>query len=209
MKLALWWFYSTLLIVFITFGLFQALTIGQLTLGVLLNVALNLLCLVGVYGYVYEKPIFKRTLWIFLFWFRVISVVLSVLLLAVYPINVAQRSAEMLFNVVLIVPLLYALFRYGSINNPIWGVESQENFVAVLKRKLGSADDIETVMISNEPDGQLKTTLRISKSDSGYLIRIEKEVAGKTEAFSSELANIHQLARFLQHNTLARAADFS
>ncbi|MFG1497172.1 hypothetical protein ABMA57_11120 [Saccharospirillum sp. HFRX-1] len=209
MKYVLWWLYSTMIIVFVTFGLFQALGLGQFALGNIFNVAINLLCLVGVYGYVYNKPIFKRSLWILLFWFRAISVVPSVLLLAIYPNEVAMRSVDLLINVILIVPLLYALYRYGSINNPLWGVESQENFVAVLQQSLSSTDEIETLILSDQPEGKVKTTVRISKSDGGLLVRIEKEAAGKTEAFSNEVADIPQLARFLRHNTLVRAADFS
>lgn len=208
MKVIFWWLYATLVIFLASFNLHQTISSGEFLVGNAISTVITLLCLIGVYGFVYQKPIYKRILWVVLFWLTAISQAWTVAISAVIAFNAPVYLLSSLLELALTLPLLYALFRYGSVNNPIWGIESQTNFVTQLEQLLAESDDIKAVIYTDQPEGQLKTTTRISKADDGYLIHIEKACAGETETFSNSLPNLTSLANFLRFNTLVRPGDF-
>ena len=208
MKVILWWCYATAVIFLVTFNFHQAINSGAFLIRNGISVAITLLCLVGIYGFVYQKPIYQRVLWVFLFWLMTLSQLGSIVISSVIAFNVPAYLLSSVIELLIILPLLYALYRYGSVDNPIWGIESQVNFVNSLERLLSESDDIKAVIYTDQPDGQLKTTTRISKADNGYLIQIDKECAGEKETFSNSLPNLTSLANFLRFNTLVRPGDF-
>jgi len=207
-KVIFWWLYATLVIFLASFNLHQTISRDEFWVRNAISTIITLLCLIGVYGFVYQKPIYKRLFWLFLFWLTAISQAWTLAISAVFAFNVPAYLLNSLLELALTLPLLYALYRYGSDSNPIWGIETQNDFVASLEQLLAKSDDIKAVIYTDQPEGKLTTTTRISKADNGYLIHIEKECVGEKETFSNSLPNLTSLANFLRFNTLVRPQDF-
>ena len=84
----------------------------------LVNDVLTGLCLVGLWGYISQKPIGSQTAWIVMFFLQIAGLIFT------WVVSTAARVpiAISLGATILVVPLLYALYRYGFRSAGLWAL---------------------------------------------------------------------------------------
>lgn len=207
-RIILWMLYSVAVLFLLSRNVFDAVlaeSVSALMILGAINISLNL---IAVFGYVYAKPILNRSFWAGLFW---VNAALRIFQVAVFSVLLLQMPLSWLFamiDMVIFLPLLWVLYRYGSIENPIWGAASQSFYESQLEQMMAEKGRLESTTVSQLPDGPLTTYTTIEKQGDGYRVRIEKTSVDGSEITNNDLPDLSSVANFLRYNTHSRVGDF-
>ena len=207
MKKIAWTIYGVLIILFTLLGLGSAISTGNSLIVTLIGSAFTVLYLSGLYGYVYNKAIWKPSGWRFLFWLNVVSIGLRSLLLLYSPTT--EVVIDVVFGAVFSLPMLYALYLYSSENFTVWGETHFGKQKALLSSLLESAGELMTSFVSSTPNGDEKTTVTVKSEGNEFIVKIQKEINSEIKSFSNSFSDLEDVAKFLESNTPVRAGDFA
>jgi len=118
MKNYLWALYGAVLVSLFVFGSIHTFTTGKGVFIGLISLGFSIAYLIGLYGYVKDKVISTRKTWRVLFYVNVFGLSMSLISFLLVPGQ--AQAIDLIFKVIISIPLLIALYRYSSIENDIW-----------------------------------------------------------------------------------------
>jgi len=118
MKKIAWISYGGLTLILQLSALVAVINAGTVVIGSFVSLIFTSIYLAGLYGYVYEKAIWKPRVWRTLFWLNVAIMGLRIVLLFLSP-N-ADLVSDVLFSSLFSLPLLYCLYKYSAESFAAW-----------------------------------------------------------------------------------------
>lgn len=209
MKILAWALYATLIIVVVSRNVFEAFVADSFGLRMVLSAINVSALLVALFGYVYQQAILKRALWVALFWLNIGISAFQVSILLVLAIGSQWSILPHFIDWVGCLPLLYALYCYGSIDNPIWGQAHLDEDATQLEQLLRQYASLESTSTAKQPEGTLVTRTRLCSENNHYSVRIEKAIGNEAETTRHQMSTLYEVAKFLRAHTDVRVGDFN
>lgn len=163
----------------------------------------NVVGLIALYGFVSNKPFWKPAGWRLLFWISAIWVGVKLILLIISP------SVTSVINALYVIPLLYVLFKYSAVTNPVWNTIRFDCIATFLTKYFTKKEKLKTTVVSQTPSGKLITSVAIEKIENEFLVNIQKDINTEEQSFIDRFDNVVDAANFLVSNTTVRASDFA
>jgi len=206
MKKIAWIAYGVIAAVFTLLAFVAELEGGSPFVAVI-SVIFTGIYLTGLYGYVYGKVFWRPSGWRFMFWLNIVALSIRSLLLLL------SHSSELIFDaafsVLFSVPMLYALYKYSSENNPLWANTRSNEEASLLSSLLSSKGVLETSNIQSTDNGDVKTVVRVESEEDEYRVHITRIANEQEEKFANYFESLQQVVHFLESNTPVRVGDFA
>jgi len=123
----MWWkIYFWIFLIFTVIGAFSLLQYTPFALIDFILMGLELILLLGVFGYSYKKPILNPRFWRYIFWASLFFTCLNILdifilpeglLIKLFPIlesNIPTNKEDALLAIILTMPYLYVAYKLSS-----------------------------------------------------------------------------------------------
>jgi hypothetical protein len=207
MKKTAWIIYGALLGIFALLGIVTALSTGSAIFTAFISAVFTSIYLSGLYGYTYQKTIWTRSGWRFLFWLNIASLSLRSIILLAAP--TAGVVIDLVVTVIFSIPMLYAIYQYSAPENTLWEETNRCKKTSLLSSLLGDSEEICTSMINVTPAGDENITASVKIENNEYVVKISKEINGESKSFSNSHPSLESAERFLEQNTPIRVSDFA
>lgn len=207
MKNTLWIIYGLILALLTIFSLGIAVSTGTDVAATFIGAAVTSLYLTGLYGYLFHKAIWRRSVWKFLV--GIIFLGIAAGIIGMFLLPTTENLIDGIFSIALSSPMIYALSQYSSPTNPSWSDTEIGRMASLLSSKLSSASEIKAAVVTENKHNKSKTNVSITNEQGDFTIKISKEENGETKSFINKFSKLSDLLIFLEANTPVRAVDFS
>jgi len=202
-----WKAYGLFIVLFGLVGKLIGIWLGTPIIPSLIGIVITSLYIIGLYGFIYKKTLWRPHGWRFIFWLSVIGLALNIVQLIVSQIP--TLILEIFFTTLAYLPLIYALFKYSDSNHVIWRESVLGKGVSLLTDLLETKTQLETTTIQTLNSGNIKTQVIVESVEDNYRVRIcRKDNEGESK-FSNLFYSLHEVVEFIEENTAVRIADFA
>jgi len=197
MKNYLWALYGAVLVSLFVFGSIHTFTTGKGVFIGLISLGFSIAYLIGLYGYVKDKVISTRKTWRVLFYVNVFGLSMSLISFLLVPGQ--AQAIDLIFKVIISIPLLIALYRYSSIENDIWNNTDLAKKVDFLNKAFENSSKIS----SNSFGMNTNILITLEHSNNEFSAQIEKGDGDDIQRFSNTFINLEALVGFVEDNSTA------
>jgi len=197
MKNYLWALYGAVLVSLFVFGSIHTFTTGKGVFIGLISLGFSIAYLIGLYGYVKDKVISTRKTWRVLFYVNVFGLSMSLISFLLVPGQ--AQAIDLIFKVIISIPLLIALYRYSSIENDIWNNTDVAKKVDFLNKAFESSSKIS----SNSFGMDTNILITLEHSNNEFSAQIEKGDGDDIQRFSNTFNDFEALVGFVEDNSTA------
>ena len=207
MKKIAWISYGVLIIALTLLGLGMAISTGNMLIIISISSIFTVLYLSGLYGYVFNKAIWKPSGWRTIFWINIASIVLRSLPLFSSP--TPEAIIDTVVSIIFSLPLLYALYKYSSPSCKIWNETHYGKQKILLSNLFENTNELSATVTTETASGNNKTSVVLKIEEDEFIVKIQKNIDEKIESFSNNFSELEDVAKFIENNTSVRVSDFS
>jgi len=198
-KKVVWTFYFLAILVIIFIGFLNIIK-SEPSIYSLIAITFSITMIIGLYGYIYNEKIFKRQTWVVVSWLIAVSLFLQLIgLFMFFSVDIVVGFIVNLIQA----PMYYAIFKYSSNDNEIWG-ETINTLHTDVYDLLMSKGLLKKSIVVDEMTSNVTMTL----SGDTILVNIEKDLNGNIKKINSVFANVRAAEKYIEKHTNIKFADF-
>jgi hypothetical protein len=202
LKKALLIAYGVIYLALTLLSIFGALSLGDISLSILVSTLFSVVYLTGLWGYTFSKKIWTAIVWRRFFYLLVFGAV--AMLLAGILAGAGQQRIEAVVGLIFTIPMIYCLYRYSKGTQSYW-LNTQENLNGhILSGLMANVSELEL----EKENGSSKAIVKVSMEGDEYVVRITRFNGESEESFKNTFANLGQLALFIEQYTFIKISDF-
>jgi hypothetical protein len=197
MKNYLWALYGAVLVSLFIIGSIHTFTAGKGVFIGFISLAFGITYLIGLYGYVKSKVISTRKTWRVLFYINVFGLSMSLISFLLVP-NQAL-AIDLIFKIIISIPLLIAIYRYSSLDNDIWNNTELAKKVGFLIKEFEHSSKITSNLFGMDTN----IFITLEHSENEFSAQIAKGEGEDAQRFSNTFDNLEALVGFVESNSTA------